>query len=71
MDETKLTALQKSLDDVRQEVRRALTHLDDRLARLAGSQRVVEIEVETVRNTAYEALAEVRHVEKQLRNDDE
>jgi hypothetical protein len=71
MDDAKLTALQSSLQEVRSEVHRALARLDEELSMMNHAQRVVEIEVEKVRNAAYEALAELRHLDRQLRNDTE
>jgi hypothetical protein len=71
MDEATVTAMHQSLEEVRAEVRRALVRLDDKLVKLTSAQRDVEIEMEAVRDAAFDALAELRHVDKRLRESPE
>ena len=68
MDDAKLTAMQNSLQEVREEVHQALARLDEDLLRMRITSRAVEIQMEAVRNTAFEALAEIRHIKGQLRD---
>ena len=67
MDDETLNAMENSLHEVRDEVRRALAGLEEALRTMTIHRRGVEIQAEKVRNTAYEALAEMRHLDKQLR----
>jgi len=68
MDELKLSAMQESLQEVREEVHRALARLDNDFHRLMTTRRNVEIQAETVRDTAYDALAKLHNLDKQLRD---
>ncbi len=68
MDDATLTAMQNSLQEVREEVHQALARLDEDLRQMRITSRAVEIQAEAVRNTAFEALAEIRHLRGQLRD---
>ena len=71
MDEAKLTEIRNSLQELRDEVRNALARLDQDLQTMRSISCSVELRVDSVRNAAYEALAEIRHITGQLRTDGE